>query len=252
MISRWRAIGFLLAALGLVLALLLPLSSEATPALTARGALLAAIIAEVVLFALAAPFPRLETVAGLIAAVLGCAATLILLKDHAIAGSAAWGYWLLVLATWLGAALTVTSITALPPAGRVLRWVQDLSVPLLFGAFVVYLWEVAVRGFGVPSVLMPAPSATAWRLVANPGRGFRADVLAQRARGLRDRLRTGLFGRHRRLSLRFSQTRPAPARQLHLGAAGRRHRSDHGDVVRLRLAIESGRRRRDVLLSDVG
>jgi len=81
MISRWRAIGFLLAALGLVLALLLPLSSEATPALTARGALLAAIIAEVVLFALAAPFPRLETVAGLIAAVLGCAATLILLKD---------------------------------------------------------------------------------------------------------------------------------------------------------------------------
>jgi NitT/TauT family transport system permease protein len=165
MIARWRAIGFLLAALGLVLALLLPLSSEATPGVAERGGLLAAIVAEALLFVLAAPFPRLATIAGLVAAVLGCIATLILLEDRAIAGSAAWGYWLLVLATWLGAALTVTSITALRPADRIVRWLQDISVPLLFGAFVVYLWEVAVRGFGVPSVLMPAPSATAARLV---------------------------------------------------------------------------------------
>jgi NitT/TauT family transport system permease protein len=31
------------------------------------------------------------------------------------------------------------------------------------GEFVLYLWEVAVRGFGVPSVLLPAPGAIAAR-----------------------------------------------------------------------------------------
>ncbi len=44
-----------------------------------------------------------------------------------------------------------------------LRRALDLAIPLLFGGFVFYLWEVAVRGFGVPSVLMPSPSATAVR-----------------------------------------------------------------------------------------
>jgi NitT/TauT family transport system permease protein len=38
---------------------------------------------------------------------------------------------------------------------------------LLFGAVVFYLWEVAVRGFGVPSVIMPAPSAAAARFAAS-------------------------------------------------------------------------------------
>jgi len=37
----------------------------------------------------------------------------------------------------------------------------------LFGAFVFYLWEVAVRGFGVPSVLLPAPSAIATRFLGS-------------------------------------------------------------------------------------
>jgi len=46
-----------------------------------------------------------------------------------------------------------------------MHWLQDLAIPLLFGAFLIYLWEVAVRGFGVSPVLMPAPSATARRLV---------------------------------------------------------------------------------------
>jgi NitT/TauT family transport system permease protein len=36
---------------------------------------------------------------------------------------------------------------------------------LLFGAVVFYLWEVLVRGFGVPSVIMPAPSAAASRFM---------------------------------------------------------------------------------------
>jgi NitT/TauT family transport system permease protein len=161
---RWQTIGFALAALGLVLSPLLPLASDATAALATRPTLLVATIAAACLFALAARRANLAPVVGLLAMALGCAVTLILLEDAAIAGRASWGFWLITLSTWLGAALTVTSLTALRPAGKATHWLQDLAVPVLFGAFVVYLWEVAVRGFGVPSVLMPAPSATAIRI----------------------------------------------------------------------------------------
>jgi NitT/TauT family transport system permease protein len=38
-------------------------------------------------------------------------------------------------------------------------------VPALFGLTLLYVWEVAVRGFGVPKVLLPAPSAIGLALV---------------------------------------------------------------------------------------
>ncbi|MFD2261964.1 ABC transporter permease [Lacibacterium aquatile] len=41
-----------------------------------------------------------------------------------------------------------------------------LLVPALFGLMVLYLWEVCVRGFGVPKVLLPAPSAVLDALLA--------------------------------------------------------------------------------------
>jgi NitT/TauT family transport system permease protein len=163
--SRWPTIGFLLAALGLLVALALPLSSEAVPAVTGRSGLLTAVLAAACMFVLASWQTVLSPGFGLIGTALGCAVTLILLEDSDIAGFAAWGFWLLTLATWLGAGLTLTRLAALRAADQGMRWLQDLAIPLLFGAFLVYLWEVAVRGFGVSPVLMPAPSATASRLV---------------------------------------------------------------------------------------
>jgi len=68
-----------------------------------------------------------------------------------------------VLANWLAAALVVTRLAAIEPRHKALRRVHAIAIPVLFGIFVIYLWEVAVRGFGVPAVLMPAPSATAAR-----------------------------------------------------------------------------------------
>ncbi|MBC8718134.1 ABC transporter permease [Ochrobactrum sp. Marseille-Q0166] len=40
----------------------------------------------------------------------------------------------------------------------------DIAVPALFGIAMLVLWEVAVRIFNVPSVLLPAPSAIAARI----------------------------------------------------------------------------------------
>jgi NitT/TauT family transport system permease protein len=40
----------------------------------------------------------------------------------------------------------------------------DLAPPALFGAAVLIAWELIVRLFGVPFVILPAPSAIFWRL----------------------------------------------------------------------------------------
>lgn len=42
-----------------------------------------------------------------------------------------------------------------------------LAVPLLFGIAILVLWEGIVRGFGIPSVLLPAPSAIWSRLISS-------------------------------------------------------------------------------------
>jgi NitT/TauT family transport system permease protein len=162
---RAQALGFLLAAFGLVVAPFLPLSSEAVPDLAARTGEPTAIAAAALLFASAARWRALSPALGLAGTVLGCAVTLHLLRDPSIAGYASWGFWLITLATWLGAALTLTRLAALRTGDGAMHWLQDLAIPMLFGAFLIYLWEVAVRGFGVSPVLMPAPSATARRIV---------------------------------------------------------------------------------------
>jgi NitT/TauT family transport system permease protein len=41
----------------------------------------------------------------------------------------------------------------------------DLAPPALFGAGVLLVWELIVRGFGVPVIILPAPSAIITRLL---------------------------------------------------------------------------------------
>ena len=167
MMARWQAMLFWLAALGALVALILPVSHEPAAALTARPQLLALTIAAACLFAVAGPATKISSALGLLGVACGCAATIILLGDPAVAGTAASGFWLLTLSTWLGAALSLARLASLPVKGQAMRRLQDIGIPLVFGAFLIYLCEVAVRGFGVPSVLMPAPSLTARRLVAS-------------------------------------------------------------------------------------
>ncbi|HXW27352.1 MAG TPA: ABC transporter permease [Xanthobacteraceae bacterium] len=165
MISRAQAVGFWLAAAGATATFVLPLSTQGAPDLSSRPSLSALVLAQAALFALAPCGAALAAALGLLGTAAGCIATLLLLDDATIAGAAGSGFWLLTLATWLGAALALTALAALRPAGGATRRLQELAVPLLFGAFVIYLWEAAVRGFGVSPVLLPTPSATATRLI---------------------------------------------------------------------------------------
>jgi NitT/TauT family transport system permease protein len=164
----WQRLAFFAAALGMLAAAVLPLSSEPTETLFARPILLAAILLTAALYVGAAfVTPRLSIAVTFAGVVLGCAVTLALLRDDTIAGYATRGFWLPVSANWVAAWLGVARLAAVKPRDKAASRTIDLVIPLLFGAFVFYLWEVAVRGFGVPSVLFPAPSAIAVRFAGS-------------------------------------------------------------------------------------
>jgi NitT/TauT family transport system permease protein len=150
---------YLAAALLTLNALVLPLGVAITFA-DHPPSLVAAIAAAALFAAAAFGFSMPLALAGV---VLTCTVTVQLLGDPSVAGNAGSGFWSLVLAGWLAASLIVTGLAAVRPRNPVLRRLLDLAIPVLFGGFVFYLWEVTVRGFGVPAVLMPSPSATAAR-----------------------------------------------------------------------------------------
>ena len=76
-----------------------------------------------------------------------------------VEGNAGWGYWALVIASWLLAWRLVTILSAARTTSRMLSAILRVLVPFLFGAWLLFLWEVIVRGAGVSPVLLPAPSA---------------------------------------------------------------------------------------------
>ena len=165
---RRLKLGYILAAAGMLSALVLPLSSESVATLPARPLPLALTLAAALLFAAAAWTGGSGAIAlGLAGGLCGAATTLVLLRDPGIAGSVAAGFWAVVLAVWLGAALCVIQLASIRPRNEISRRVLSLAIPLLFGAVVFYLWEVLVRGFGVSPVIMPAPSAAAARFTSS-------------------------------------------------------------------------------------
>jgi NitT/TauT family transport system permease protein len=165
---RRLRLGFVVAAAGMLAALVLPLSSGAGAAIPARPILLVLTLAATVLFAASAWSGGSRAIApGFAGGLSGAVTTLALLRDPGIAGSAAAGFWAMVLAVWLGAALCVVQLASQRPRDAAARRVLNLAIPLLFGAVVFYLWEVLVRGLGVSPVIMPAPSAAAARFIAS-------------------------------------------------------------------------------------
>ncbi|MGA2891917.1 MAG: ABC transporter permease [Xanthobacteraceae bacterium] len=161
---HYQRVAFVLAAIGMLAAFVVPLSSEPTIGLFARPALLAATLLTAALYAGAA-FVSVPLSIGIALAgvLLGCTMTLALLRDDTIAGYAVWGFWSAVLANWIAAWLCVARLASVKPHDKIVARSIDLAIPLLFGAFLFYLWEIAVRGFGVPPVLFPPPSLIAGR-----------------------------------------------------------------------------------------
>ncbi|MCX5497746.1 ABC transporter permease [Kaistia dalseonensis] len=100
-----------------------------------------------------------------IAAALGGWFTLQLLPS--VAGHAGPAFWALFLTSWLLAWCLVSVLAAIPRQtgfdGAFLR----IVVPLIFGVWLLIIWEVIVLAFKVPFVLIPPPSAIGAKLITS-------------------------------------------------------------------------------------
>ena len=72
---------------------------------------------------------------------------------------AAPGFWALALLAWLLAWQLVSRLAVLHGHDRAQALLLRIVVPFLFGVWLLFLWEVLARGFGVPFVILPPPSA---------------------------------------------------------------------------------------------
>jgi len=104
---------------------------------------------------------------GPVAAVIATAATILGIAGplNALAipadpvGAAAPGLWLFVVALGFLSWRAMELLSGLAPGREgVAARLAGLLVPAFFGLWLLFLWEVIVVGFGVPAVLLPAPT----------------------------------------------------------------------------------------------
>ncbi len=120
------------------------------------------------------PPRRLAPVLGF--ALLGALAALapmILLATDVVAAldAATWrsGFWCYAFSLACLATTTVRRLAALDMRSAPGAWAAQYGTPLLFGAWVIVFWQLLVRAFDVPQVLLPAPSVVWHSLLASIG-----------------------------------------------------------------------------------
>jgi len=82
-------------------------------------------------------------------------------------GAVTAGFWCLVVAAWLLAWGGVEQLSAIRTLSRSYRTVLGVVIPVLFGLWLLILWELLTRGLDVPQVLLPAPSQIGQRFMAS-------------------------------------------------------------------------------------
>ncbi|HFC04226.1 MAG TPA: ABC transporter permease [Rhizobiales bacterium] len=69
------------------------------------------------------------------------------------------GFWIAVIGTWLAAWFGVDLLAKLDLKTGLIEKLVSLLIPILFGIWLLILWQLITTGFKVPSVLLPPPSA---------------------------------------------------------------------------------------------
>ena len=158
--SRMRAPGTLGMLLSLVpagLALFQPFTLQGVdpivvlPVFQGVGLLIVAVL-------LAAAFKSLETRGSLVRsleliALVGLAAGLLIAARPSGDSAPGSGFWLLLLAVLFQARTSVQRLAALDGVPSL-----STATAALFGAWGIYFWQVLIRAFDVPKVLLPAPT----------------------------------------------------------------------------------------------
>jgi len=81
--------------------------------------------------------------------------------------SAGKSYWAGVVAAWALGWLSIEHLSLIECRGKPGMWFMRLLIPLAFGAWLLILWEIGTRGFNVPQVLLPSPSAIGQRFISS-------------------------------------------------------------------------------------
>jgi NitT/TauT family transport system permease protein len=95
------------------------------------------------------------------------AAWLLLYGISGFEGTALAPYYLLMAAAWLLAWRCVTILSGLKPTHRLAKTLVGLLIPVIFGAWLLIIWEGVVRGAGIPFILLPPPSAIGTRIAGS-------------------------------------------------------------------------------------
>ncbi|MCX7306012.1 MAG: ABC transporter permease [Hyphomicrobiales bacterium] len=95
------------------------------------------------------------------------AAWLLLSGIAGFEGTALAPFYLLMAAAWLLAWRCVTILSGLKPTHRLAKTLVGLLIPVIFGAWLLIIWEGVVRGAGIPFILLPPPSAIGARIATS-------------------------------------------------------------------------------------
>ena len=165
LLRSWQAVvALVLTALALIK---LPLFAQAA-ANPVDGGMLALIVILAVGGSIAALLPLNRALMALVLFVAAHAGAWLLLS--ALAGNEAEArapFFLLIAANWLLAWACVTHLAALKPRMPERETLLRLLIPAIFGAWILIIWEAATRGFGVPFILLPPPSAIGARIASS-------------------------------------------------------------------------------------
>ena len=99
--------------------------------------------------------------------VFGAAMSLDLVHSMDGGDRAGSGFWLFNLALWAAAWRGIDGIAEYRSVDPRHQKFVNLLAPAAFGLWMVYLWEIATVGFGVPQVLLPAPGMIAERFAGS-------------------------------------------------------------------------------------
>ena len=75
------------------------------------------------------------------------------------------GFWFLFIATWLYGWIAVEKITNQDTLPGYLKKIAIIVVPIFFGAWILFTWEVLTIGLNIPMVILPSPSLISLRFV---------------------------------------------------------------------------------------
>jgi NitT/TauT family transport system permease protein len=100
-------------------------------------------------------------------ALIAISAALLWLMAHQAAAKSGGIFWLGVLVLWALIWIGNDALSGLATTSSVAARLRNLAVPAIFGVTLLLLWQLVAKGFGIPLVLLPAPSDIWARLITS-------------------------------------------------------------------------------------